>query len=55
MTTDVVDRLREKMQAIVAADLPFHRVTCPTEEAIALFRESGLEDKAKLLEGYGGL
>ena len=47
--------IRRRMQEIVDADLPFHRVTCHTSEAIALFREHGLENKAKLLEGLGSL
>ncbi len=47
--------LKGKMQEIVDAKFPFHRITCPTEEAIALFRENGLEDKAKLLEGRHAL
>ncbi|MBR1732656.1 MAG: nucleoside kinase, partial [Alloprevotella sp.] len=55
VTDAVVDALRGRMQEIVRADMPFHRETCLTEEAIALFRAHGLEDKAKLLEGYGGL
>lgn len=55
VTQQVVDALREQMQNIVRADLPFHRITCHTSEAIELFRRHGLEDKAKLLEGYGGL
>ncbi|MBQ8277225.1 MAG: nucleoside kinase, partial [Bacteroidaceae bacterium] len=33
-----VAALRKHMQEIVDADLPFHRITCPSEEAIALFR-----------------
>lgn len=47
--------IRQRMQEIIDADLPFHRVTCPTEEAIRLFRESGLESKAQLLESLGSL
>ncbi len=47
--------LRAKMQEIIDAALPFHRITCPTEEAIALFRENGLDDKAVLLESCGRL
>lgn len=50
-----VAALRKHMQEIVDADLPFHRITCPSEEAIALFRRNGLEDKAKLLESNGSL
>ncbi len=51
---DVV-ALKSKMQEIVDAALPFHRITCPTDEAIELFRNSGLEDKATLLESGGSL
>ncbi len=52
---EVVEALKKRMQEIVAADMPFHRITCPTEEAIALFRRQGLEDKAQLLESCGSL
>ena len=52
---DVVAALKKRMQEIVAADMPFHRITCPTEEAIDLFRNQGLEDKAQLLESCGSL
>lgn len=47
--------LLAKMRELVAADLPFHRITCPAEEAVALFRQHGMEDKAMLLEGCGTL
>ncbi len=50
-----IARLKERMKELVEAHLPFHRITCPTEQAIARFREDGLETKAKLLEGYGKL
>ena len=51
----VVEALKQRMQQIVKDDLPFHRITCPTEQAIARFRQDGLESKAKLLEGIGKL
>lgn len=51
----VVDALKQRMQQIVEADMPFHRITCPTEQAVARFRQEGLESKAKLLEGLGKL
>lgn len=50
---DVVVALRNKMRAIIDANLPYHRITAPTDEAIALFRQHRLEDKAQLLEGSG--
>ncbi len=55
VTEEVTDALRVRMHEIVDADLPFHRFTSPTEEAARLFRENGLESKAKLLEGLGSL
>lgn len=55
VTSEVVARLKARMKQIVAEDLSFHRITCPTEEAIARFRADGLESKAKLLEGIGSL
>ena len=47
--------IRARMQEIVDANLPFHRITCPTEDAIALFRERGLHDKVRLLQSIGKL
>ena len=52
---DKVSAIKQRMREIVAADLPFHRITCPTEEAIALFKQNGLTDKVKLLESIGEL
>lgn len=50
-----VARIRRRMQEIVEADLPFHRVQCPTEEAVEMFRSRGLASKALLLESAGSL
>lgn len=55
LTPEVIERLRTRMQEIVKADLPFHRITCPTTEAVARFKEDGLTDKVKLLESRGAL
>lgn len=55
VTPGVVSRLKSRMESIIRDNLPFHRVTCPTEEAIARFRQAGLESKAQLLEGIGAL
>ena len=43
------------MQEIINDDLPFHRLTAHTDEAVKLFRDAGLENKAKLLESCGRL
>ena len=51
---DVV-AIKQRMQQIVAADLPFHRTECPTAEAVSLFSRMGMDDKVKLLETSGTL
>lgn len=45
--------LRVRMRAIVSDDIPFHRHEARIEDAIAMFRELGQEDKVKLLETSG--
>ena len=55
VTPEVAERLRTRMQEIVDAHLPFHRITCPTDEAISRFRADGLTDKVRLLESLGSL
>jgi uridine kinase len=55
ITADQVVQLKERMQSIIDANIPFHRLTCHTTEAIDLFRKEGLENKAKLLEHCGRL
>lgn len=55
VTPEVIRKLKERMDEIVKDNLSFHRITCPTEEAVARFREDGLEDKARLLESCGSL
>ena len=55
VTPEVAERLRTRMQEIVDARLPFHRITCPTDEAISRFRADGLTDKVRLLESLGSL
>lgn len=55
VTPAMVEALKERMGQIVAADLPFHRITCPTEQAIERFRSDGLHSKVKLLESLGSL
>lgn len=55
VTEQVADTLRVKMRALVDADIAFHRITCPTEDACRLFHDSGMEDKVKLLRSAGRL
>ena len=53
ITPEQVAQLKERMQEIIDKDLSFHRLTTQTENAVKLFREAGLENKAKLLESCG--
>lgn len=55
LTTDDIQALETRMYEIVRADMNIHRVQCPIEEAIAMFRARGMESKALLLEEQGDL
>ncbi|MCF0198497.1 MAG: nucleoside kinase [Bacteroidaceae bacterium] len=55
LTDTDAQALRSRMREIVAADMPIHRIQCPIEEAIELFRSRGMESKAQLLETLGDL
>ena len=48
-----LDRITSRMRQIVEADMPFRRHEVKTEDAIALFRDMGYEDKVKLLQTTG--
>lgn len=55
ITDEVVGNLKARMHEIVNANLSFHRITCPTDEAIARFKADGLDDKVRLLKSLGSL
>lgn len=50
-----IELLRQRMDEIISQDMPFHRIEATTDDAIRVFREKGLSDKAKLLETSGQL
>lgn len=50
-----VARIRQRMKEIIEADMQIHRIQCPIEEAIQIFRQKGMESKALLLESQGNL
>ena len=50
-----VRRIRQRMQEIIETDMQIHRIQCPIEEAIQIFRQRGMESKAQLLESQGNL
>lgn len=45
----VVSLLYKRMKEIVDSDLPFERMELPTQEAVQLFKQEGLDDKHELL------
>lgn len=52
---DDVQRIKQKMQEIIAADIPYTRTESHTEEVVRLFEKRGMMDKARLLDTYGQL
>ncbi|MEG1861212.1 MAG: nucleoside kinase [Bacteroidaceae bacterium] len=50
-----VDDIRLRMQEIIKEGIPFHRNSCYTSEATALFRSQGMDSKVKLLESINTL
>ena len=52
---DDVQRIKQKMQEIIAADIPYVRTESHTDEVVRLFEERGMGDKARLLDTYGQL
>lgn len=52
---DDVQRIKQKMQEIIAADIPYTRTECHTEKVVRLFEEREMPDKARLLDTYGQL
>ena len=53
VTSEDVERIRQRMREIVEADSAFKRMEVRTEDAIELFRKMGYDDKVKLLETSG--
>lgn len=45
-----LDGIRRRMREIVEEDIPFIQVEEETDKVVKLFREKGMEDKARLLE-----
>ena len=53
LTEDAIAQIKKRMQEMIDADMPITLHTVRTDEAVALFRERGMEDKALLLETAG--
>lgn len=52
---DDIVRIKQKMQEIIDANIPFQRIECHTEQAVELFLQRGMTDKAKLIATSGQL
>ena len=50
-----VQRIKQRMQQLIAEDIPYHRIECHTSEAVRIFSERGMKDKVRLLETSGSL
>ena len=50
-----VTRISNRMQEIIDADMPIHRIQCPIEDAIAIFQQRGMTSKVQLLESQDDL
>ncbi len=53
LTDGDVASINQRMEEIIALDMPFRRTESTTEEAIRVFRDRGFSDKVKLLETSG--
>lgn len=53
LTDGDVERICQRMQEIIAQDMPFRRTEATTEEAVRVFSERGFSDKVKLIETSG--
>ncbi|WP_102407411.1 nucleoside kinase [Parabacteroides bouchesdurhonensis] len=50
---ETIDKIKKRMREIISADLPFLHKTVRTVDAAVLFRERGMNDKARLIETAG--
>lgn len=48
-------KIKARMQEIIDADIPFKYIEARSEDAIALFKKYGMDDKVKLLQTTGAL
>lgn len=51
----MVECIKHRMEEIISADMPIHRIQCPIEEAISMFQERGMTSKVQLLESQSNL
>lgn len=51
LTNSDIDKIREKMNALVAQDIPIVEKWMPNREAVKIWRQNGFTEKARLFEG----
>lgn len=49
LSQDLLDRVEDRMRALSAQALPITKRSLPTDDAVELFQQAGMEDKAQLL------
>jgi uridine kinase len=55
LDAETVGRIKARMKELIKENIPFDKLETHTDEAVRLFREKGLNDKADLLETSGQL
>lgn len=55
LTPQDIDRIKDRMKEIIAADIPFVRKEMETEKAIQVFESQGLKEKTELFRTRGNL
>ena len=55
LTPEIIAQLKQRMEEIIAVDIPFVRRERLTTDVIEMFRKQGLKDKVRLLEGINQL
>ena len=55
LTPEIIAQLKQRMEEIIAADLPFVRRERLTTDVIEMFRKQGLKDKVRILESINQL
>lgn len=51
LKSEDIDTIRNRMNELTAADIPFVKKKLPNDEAVAIFKEHGLNEKASLIAG----
>lgn len=50
LSDEDITKIKTRMEELIAMNIPFHRTECHTADAVKIFNERGMNDKAKLLE-----